>query len=124
MQIIYDSKPPSTTTGPREEGQGIQHISCLKQYKIILSANDVLMFVTHPDNCIKSLLEFVDKVASISSCNPDWTKPGLLPTNGLCSLLVVNCLILRVLHPQGIHSVQLLNLKVRIARIIREVSAD
>lgn len=93
MQIVYDLKPPSITTGPREEGQGTQHISCLKQHKMILSTNDVLMFVTHPDNCIKSLLELVDKVASISSCNPDWTESGLLPVNGLCSLLV-NCLIL------------------------------
>lgn len=124
MQIIYDLKSPSTTTGPSEEGQGIQHISCLEQYKIILSANDVLMFVTHPDNCIKSLHELDDKVASISSCNPDWTKSGLLPVKGLCSLLVGNCLILRVSHPNGIHSVQLLNLKVRISRIIRKASAD
>lgn len=121
MQIIYDLKSPSITTGPSGEGQGIQHISCLEQYKIILTANDVLMFVTHPDNCIKSLLELDDKVASISS---DWTKSGLLPVKGLFLLLVGNCLILRVSHPNGIHSVQLLNLKVRISRIIRKASAD
>lgn len=67
MQTIYNLTSPSVTTGQKDEGQGIKHISCLKQYKIILPPNDVLMFVTHPDNYIKSLLECVDKVASISS---------------------------------------------------------
>jgi len=55
-----------------------------------LSTDDVLMFVTLPDNSMKSLLELVDKVASISSCITNWTKSGLMLVNGLCSLLVIN----------------------------------
>lgn len=55
-----------------------------------LSTDDVLMFVTHPDNSVKSVLELVDKVASISSCNTNWTKSGFMLVNGLCLLLVIN----------------------------------
>lgn len=48
-------------------------------HKLMLYADDILLFVTQPDHSIPALLEIVESFSRISGYNINWTKSEALP---------------------------------------------